>query len=221
MVHRLVDVPLSHANFIKELNTIYTIAENNGYNIEMVDDILRKVQKKKTMDNLYSPGNLNKTPLTFKKIRYLPNLPHKLFSEFKRSSISPAFYNRFNVKNSLVNNKIDKKKPLEETGVYKFECQSCEEVYIGQSGRSFTTRIKEHMAHNRNVRPEKSNSLESKHQVKADNLKILHKEAKGTRLNTLEAFEINNHLHEGSTLLNEQLDLNSSPILRIPPNYTM
>jgi hypothetical protein len=88
MVHRLVEVPLNHANFMKELNTIYTIAENKGYNIEMVDDILRKVQRKKTMDSLYSPGNLNKTPLTFKKIWYLPNLPYKLFTEFKRSSIT-------------------------------------------------------------------------------------------------------------------------------------
>jgi hypothetical protein len=37
--------------------------------------------------------------------------------------------------------------PLEETGVYKFECEFCDEVYIGQKGRSFVTRIKEHMAH--------------------------------------------------------------------------
>jgi hypothetical protein len=138
--------------FFSMLHTIYSIVENNGYNIEMVDDILRKVQRKKTMDKIYSPVDQTK-PQTFKKIRFLPNLPHKLLTEFKRSSMSPAFYNRFNVKNNNVNNKVDKRNPFEETGVYKFECELCDKIYIGQTGRSFVTRIKEHMAHIKNDQP--------------------------------------------------------------------
>jgi hypothetical protein len=36
------------------------------------------------------------------------------------------------------------------------------------------------------------------------------------KVDTLEAFEINKHLHSVSTLLNEQLDFSSSPILKVP-----
>jgi hypothetical protein len=50
---------------------------------------------------------------------------------------------------------------------------------------------------------------------------MLHKEVKDGRLNTLEAFEINKHLHSGSSLLNELLELNSSPILKVPLNFTV
>ena len=157
MVHRLLDIPLNPVNFVKELNTIYSIAENNGYNIKTINNMLRKVQKKKIMDNLYSPGDHDKPSHTFKKIQYITNLPHKLIKEFKRSSFRPAFYNSLNVRNNLVNNKIDKREPLEETGVYKFECEFCDEVYIGQTGRSFATRIEEHISHIKNVKPEKSN----------------------------------------------------------------
>jgi hypothetical protein len=57
----------------------------------------------------------------------------------------------------------------EATGVYKFEC---DEVYIGQTGRSFVTRFKDHMAHIKNGQPDKSNialhSLVSKHNVKME-----------------------------------------------------
>ena len=49
-----------------------------------------------------------------------------------------------------------------------------------------------------------------------EDFKILHREKKGLRLNNLEAFEINKFIQSGTTLLNEQLDLNSSPILKVP-----
>jgi hypothetical protein len=39
MIHMLVDIPLNNVKFDKELKTIHTIAANNRYNIEMVDDI--------------------------------------------------------------------------------------------------------------------------------------------------------------------------------------
>jgi hypothetical protein len=47
-----------------------------------------------------------------------------------------------------------------------------------------------------------------------DNFKTIDKEVKGRRLDTLEALEMNKYL------LNEQLDLNSSPILKFPLNFT-
>jgi hypothetical protein len=45
------------------------------------------------------------------------------------------------IKNSPRNNKYD------NAGVYKLNCTECEQYYIGQTGRNFKTRYKEHIRH--------------------------------------------------------------------------
>lgn len=42
MVHRLVFIDQSRENLNKESNIIEKIASNNGYNIELIDKILKK-----------------------------------------------------------------------------------------------------------------------------------------------------------------------------------
>ena len=41
---------------------------------------------------------------------------------------------------------IDKTGPLSKSGVYSLKCDDCSAVYIGQSGRKISTRIKEHVS---------------------------------------------------------------------------
>ena len=44
--------------------------------------------------------------------------------------------------------------------VYEIKCGTCDKCYIGETGRSVETRVKEHCAHARNGHPELSASAE-------------------------------------------------------------
>jgi hypothetical protein len=65
---------------------------------------------------------------------------------------------------------------LKTPGVYRIPCE-CGTVYIGQSGRSFDLRIKEHERHIRLVHPDKSavaeQSLEHDHNIRLQDTELL------------------------------------------------
>jgi hypothetical protein len=97
----------------------------------------------------------------------------------------PAFYTKNALKHLLVNNKLDKTPPIQKSGVYQIRCDDCTFEYIGQTGRTFKTRINEHL------RPTKNNAQTSKlaehilntnHSFNPDNLNILHIQKKGKKL---------------------------------------
>lgn len=82
-----------------------------------------------------------------------------------------AFYNVNSLGRILINNK-DKRDKLENSGVYQVNCSNCPSYYIGQTGRSFKTRIKEHFTNWVNDKGELSNVashlLENKHSFDKD-----------------------------------------------------
>jgi hypothetical protein len=41
--------------------------------------------------------------------------------------------------------KVKTPNKFEQCGVYKLNCNSCHKAYIGQTGRNFKTRFKEHI----------------------------------------------------------------------------
>src|SRR5215469_4544053 len=98
------------------------------------------------------------------------------------------------------------------SGVYKLSCPDCNKAYIGQTGRKFLTRFKEHK---RAAKLNKDYSNFAKHiNTHAHSfgaidttMTILKKQGRGTHLNTLERFYIhkeashNNHLNDNHTIL--------------------
>jgi len=96
--------------------------------------------------------------------------------------------------------------------VYKLTCPDCHKAYVGQTGRHFATRFKEHKAAFRNNchissfakrLNEEAHSFGSMHSI----MQLLHYRIKGAHLNTLERFHIhtefaaNNHLNNNLTIL--------------------
>jgi hypothetical protein len=67
---------------------------------------------------------------------------------------------------------------LKTPGVYSIPCE-CEKMYIGQTGRSIETRVKEHQRHIRLAHPEKSavaeHSINLGHRIELPNTGILEK----------------------------------------------
>jgi len=92
-----------------------------------------------------------------------------------------------------VKDKID---PRKSKGIYKIEC-SCGKCYIGETGRSFQIRIKEHGADIKNERIRTSalaeHSLKTRHHICLEDTKILAKENHFFKRRVREAIEIRKH----------------------------
>jgi hypothetical protein len=139
----------------------------------------------------------------------------------------------FKTNNSILTTLARKKQYTDinsKSGVYKLTCPDCEKAYIGQTGRDFTTRFKEHRHAFRTAN--QSNSF-AKHLTEnlhhfgcmKETMEILHLQNKGTHLNTLEKFYIyaehkkQNHLNDDQTIFpNKIFDtlINQTLPLRTP-----
>ena len=89
-------------------------------------------------------------------------------------------------------------------------------MYIGQTGRSFTRRLYDHQ-NSFDTADKKSiyakHLVEEKHEFN-EHFTILHQSEKGSSLNYLESLEINK-LRFKNYLLNDQLEINNSPLLNL------
>ena len=136
---------------------------------------------------------------------------------FKKTNIKIAFQTNNTIQKLL----IHKQQALEirsRSGVYKLTCPDCGKAYVGQAGRSFTTRFQEHKNAFRTANQfsdlakhltEHTNSFGSTHKT----MQILQLQNKGAHLNTIKRFYIyakytkNDHLSDDSTIFpNKILD---------------
>lgn len=152
----------------------------------------------------------------FSRIIYLGNASNRIGNFLKKQGHRPVFYTNGSIASVLCNNR-DVTDKLKRCGVYSLKCADCNAIYVGQTGRSFNVRCKEHT----NITPSnisKSNFAnhlhETGHTFVMGGLEILHTEKKGRRLNALEILEINREiLNPNSQLLNDQLSHRVSPLL--------
>lgn len=218
-IHRLLTVPLSLNDYQKELSIIYQIAITNGYSKQLIDKII--VRKRTSMVNrlLYAVPP-ERTQKVRSSIAYVGPVSDKISRTLRRSEVNVAFRTGNSLKRNLCNQK-EKLDRHRQSGVYKITCPECNSVYIGQTGRSFTARYKEHVAAARHNHPERSHFakhlLDSGHTLTDNhNLEIIHNCNKGLRLNVLEKLEITRYENNGTvTLLNEQVGSSVSPLLTI------
>ncbi|KAJ8941327.1 hypothetical protein NQ318_004771, partial [Aromia moschata] len=71
----------------------------------------------------------------------------------------------------------DKIDNYEKSGIYEISCKDCDQKYIGHTKRSILTRFKEHMAHLKYGRTEKScvaqHAFDNNHRIDINNLKLI------------------------------------------------
>lgn len=82
MIHRLVNTPMTEADYNKELNIIKQIAINNNFKVKIVEDILKHKTYKKTMNLIYPQTNKIKQTI-YHKITYLGKHTNKILSKLK------------------------------------------------------------------------------------------------------------------------------------------
>jgi hypothetical protein len=135
---------------------------------------------------------------------------------FRNYNVKIAYRTNNTISNYLrvKNGKPDK---LESSGIYELKCKSCPRKYIGQTGRNFKTRYREHMLAIRNNNSAASkyaqHILETGHEYgkMEDILTIMQCERKGRRLNSLEQFYIHRLVKE-ETQLNDTHKNTHNPI---------
>jgi hypothetical protein len=206
MIHRLNNIPMSIENYNTEVNTIKFLAQSNGYDHHLIDKIIHKTQNKRPHTT---------TDKKFITLTYINKHSNRIANKFKKAGYKIAFRTLNKTKYALSNrtnpSHTDK---FNNPGIYKLNCTDCDQFYIGQTGRNFKIRYKEHIQ----ALSSTKESTFANHLIKTGhkyknihaNLDILHVHKKGPKLNTLEQYEIYRHTKINKTnILNEQTNFKS------------
>jgi hypothetical protein len=120
----------------------------------------------------------------------------------------------FRTTNTLGNLLTHKHHPQDKfslSGVYKLICPDCNKTYVGQTGRKFSTRYKEHKTafrKNSNTPRFAKHLIQEAHSFgpMCNVMQIVHCHRKGAHLNTIERFHTHtefatdNHLNDPQTI---------------------
>lgn len=223
MIYRLLHFPLSPENHNKEINLIKHIAVSNGFHSNMIDKLISKFK------NRIPKTENEESKRKFICIEYSQTLQNGLSRELKRHDINLAFRTSNRTAN-ILSTKAKISDKFDKCGVYKLSCANCPSTYTGQTGRNFKTRYNEHRPDPR-LETQKSSFaqhlVDKNHDLKNidDGMEILHLCKKGSRLNTLEEYEIykaqiEDKQNETKNTLNEKLQFKSHLIFNTLLNRT-
>jgi transposase-like protein len=138
---------------------------------------------------------------------------------FKKTDIGIAYTTRDNLRHLLNNRTNNKQDIYNKSGVYKLTCTDCNKQYVGQTGRPFYIRYKEH-AREYKYATNKTNYakhlLDNQHAIKPieECMTVLHATRKGPMLNTLERFYIY-QATQNDNQLNDKNTVTTNPIFDV------
>ncbi|KAG8261937.1 hypothetical protein J6590_108507 [Homalodisca vitripennis] len=224
MINRMLNIPMSDENKTKEMEIIKYLAVKNGYQPHIVDKMIQKKTRKINKTNTIRPNPNNNEIQKYICVPFNTKINKAVRKTFQNSKFSISYQTRNNTF-KLIENKIsqkdDKQDLYKQCGVYKINCSDCESYYIGQTGRNFNKRFKEHIQalKTNNMSTIKSNFaehlLETGHNYKniEKNMEILDIERKGEKLNTKEELHIYlNYKKDPHNILNSNLKNKTNPI---------
>lgn len=175
LIHRLLSFPLTKDRYQKELSLIKDIARYNGYSSEIVASIIRKHKLKKQIHDSTCLLPQRNQGVKFATLPF-HSACKNLNRIFKEKELQVAFKSSTSLKNVLGNTK-DKIESNQKSGIYEINCKNCNQKYVGQTKRSISTRYKEHIAHFRFNRPEKSSVArhiwDTGHGMPADSIRLI------------------------------------------------
>jgi predicted GIY-YIG superfamily endonuclease len=111
---------------------------------------------------------------------YFEGLGEKLVRVYKKHNINTVFKPENTLRQLLVAPK-DKIPKEEQCGcIYRITCKDCEQCYIGESGRTLKTRLKEHRKGIQDLTPSSAvaeHAQSKQHLIDWENVKIIDKES--------------------------------------------
>ena len=188
--HRMITLPITEKSKQEEWSTILTIAKNNGYPTSIINKLRMKLidRRQKQQCPKITQHNENKKWITF---TYFSPTIRRITNLFKHSNLKIAYRTTNTIQQQLTE-RTSNKNP---SGVYKIKCNTCDNVYVGQSGRSIKVRHKEHIRYirtNNRLSAYAVHILQNRHEygTMEDTLQLLKTCRKGTRMNCWETLYV-------------------------------
>lgn len=211
LVHRAISFPLSPEDFEKEIDIIKHIAVSNGYNASIVDNLLTKHSRKPVIprppkeEQKYLPASFN-------------ILTSRMENFFKGHNYRLGFSTGNSMQRLLKHQSLGSTPLKDKSGVYRMECSTCDKFYIGQTGRSFGIRYKEHLPKGKLVNITSNfakHLIDDNHDYESfeANCIPLHVCDKGRVMDTLEEYEVyKGYKLNSNNILNDKLRFNINPL---------
>lgn len=207
LAHRLVSLPLSLPNYIKEHNYIKEAAKVNGYSESIVNNIIKRHAKRHNDANLTTLLTQNKKidqadALKRVSVTFAPTITNGLKTAFRRNNMQIVYSNPFKTKNQLRGIK-DETAPTQKSGIYKIQCSDCGAKYYGQTRRTVEKRFVEHTKCIQNNEPRRSafaaHALENNHfTTTINNVRLLKYVTNEQKLDAYESM----YIHKDRNALN-------------------
>jgi hypothetical protein len=113
----------------KEWETIVTIARNNGYPITVIQSMKARLKKKqeRTQQQQHEATITRNKWIAF---TYFSLLVRRITNLFKQTKLKIAF----RATNTIQQQLAGKQSHADPSGIYKLKCNTCNKVYVEQSG---------------------------------------------------------------------------------------
>jgi uncharacterized FlaG/YvyC family protein len=173
-------------NLKKEHKKLYQALRMNGYTIGNIYKARRPKNRLETQDS--------KEEQRFVTLPYVAGTTEKIGRILKKLNVRVAFKPHSKIQDT--HRSVKDPVHLASEGVYKIPCDSGK-IYIGETGRSVSCRIKEHERYLRLDQPEKStiaeHAIKENHHIDFNNTKILARTHGYTQRLVRKALEILKH----------------------------
>jgi hypothetical protein len=139
LYNRLNSYSLQHKEYQHKLNTIHNILWNNSF----------PIKPHKTHTTKLTHPDKPTTPPKWASFTYISKETSYITNIFRHTELKIALRTN-NTIGKLLNPKNPTRDPYSQSGAYKLTCPDCNRAYVGQTGRQFSIRYKEHKTAFRN-----------------------------------------------------------------------
>ena len=133
-INRMLSLRLAKERRTYQWKTIQTITRNNNFPNKLITKLKQKIQRNTTRQKPNKKVNKNNTKwATF--TYYSPKV-RKITKLFKHTDIKIALKNNNTISQILRLKTTNSTQIYIKSGIYKLTCQTCQQVYVGQTNRS-------------------------------------------------------------------------------------
>ena len=195
-----------------EIDIVKYMLRNNSYDVSLLDKMIKEQGMKKHIRQ-QSPEHQKPK---WAKFTYVGNVTRTITKLFRHSQVKIAFTTNNNLTKILRNNTTVEENKYTRSGIYQLKCSTCGKIYVGQTGRPFSIRFREHK-HDFKYMSQKSrfaqHLLEEGYPLDtmANTMDVTHFAKKGRMMDTLEKFHIYDATRKGIQI-NDRLTVQQNPI---------
>jgi ribosomal 50S subunit-recycling heat shock protein len=149
-INRMTTFPITKQSKQEEWGRIISIARNNGYPTNEIQNLKTKIEKKQEQQQQHNLQNETVKPKQrWAVFTYHSPLIRKVTNLFKQTKLKIGF----RASNTIQQQLTERHPHKGPSGIYELKCNTCSKSYVGQSGSSIKVRYKEHKRYIRTNNP--------------------------------------------------------------------